>query len=143
VCGPRLHATLDVVVALAVAVAPVFPVLRPDITGTVAVEVAALAWVRFSTLTRYTKVAAPSVPDVAGSGVAPGSVVGTGPVPQPAPQEPPRGAMALRTLGMMAGRSSRRLHEAEEKLRTGARQAGRQAARLQRTWHKPPDESSG
>jgi hypothetical protein len=45
--------------------------------------------------------------------------------------------MALRTLGMMAGRSSRRLPEAEEKLRTGARQAGRHAARLQRTWRKP------
>ena len=143
VCGLRLHATLDIVVALGVAAAPIFPVLRPDITGIVAVEVAALAWVRFSTLTRYTRVATPSVPsvppvpDVAGSGVAADSVIGAGPVPQSALQEPPRAAMALRTLGMMAGRSSRRLPEAEEKLRTGARQAGRQAGRLQRTWRKP------
>ena len=31
-----------------------------------------------------------------------------------------------------------RVQEAEEKLRSGARQAGRHAARLQRTWRKPP-----
>ncbi len=37
-CGPRLHATLDIVVALAVAVAPVVPRLRPDASGIVVVE---------------------------------------------------------------------------------------------------------
>ena len=136
-CGPRLHATLDIVVALAVAAAPIFPALRPDITGIVAVEVASLTWVRFSTLTRYMRVPAPTGLDVAGTGVAPDSAIAAGPVAESVPQEPPAGAMALRTLGMMAGRSSRRLPEAEEKLRTGARQAGRHAARLQRTWRKP------
>ena len=58
VCGPRLHATLDIVVALAVAAAPIVPALRPDITGIAAVEVAALAWVRLATLTRYTRATA-------------------------------------------------------------------------------------
>jgi hypothetical protein len=142
VCGPRLHATLDIVVALAVAAAPIVPALRPDITGIVAVEVAALAWVRLSTLTRYTRMPSSTGPDVSGAGVAPHAGIGAGPVAesvaQSVPQEPTLGAMALRTLGMKAGRSSRRLPEAEEKLRSGARQAGRHAARLRRTWRKPP-----
>jgi hypothetical protein len=147
VCGPRLHATLDVVVAVAVAAAPILPALRPDITGIAAVEVAALAWVRLSTLTRYTRLAAPSgggtmvgnglVGDKTVSGDtgalgAPGR--GTGDAAGP----PATGAVVLRGLGILAGRSARRLPEAEEKLRGGARQAGRHAARIQRTWRQPP-----
>jgi hypothetical protein len=46
--------------------------------------------------------------------------------------------VVVRGLGILAGRSARRLPDAEEKLRDGARQAGRHAARLQRTWRKPP-----
>ena len=52
---------------------------------------------------------------------------------------PPRGAVMLRGLGMLAGRSTRRIPEAEAKLHSGARQAGRHAARLQRAWGSSPD----
>ena len=145
VCGPRLHATLDIVVALAVAAAPIVPALRPDITGIAVVEVAALAWVRLATLTRYTR--PPARPDagMAGAASSPGSVasapIEAGPPdagpPQP-PGLPPAGVVVVRGLGILAGRSARRLPDAEEKLRDGARQAGRHAARLQRTWRKPP-----
>jgi hypothetical protein len=51
---------------------------------------------------------------------------------------PTQGAVIVRGLGFLAGRSARRLPEAQEKLDSGARQAGRHAARLQRTWRKPP-----
>ncbi len=145
VCGPRLHATLDVVVAVAVAAAPILPALRPDITGVAAVEVAALAWLRLSTLTRYTRLPAPSRHATLagrGAGVTDGAVtdgaVTDGAVTDDTAAGPTTGAMVLRGLGIVAGRSARRLPEAEEKLRGGARQAGRHAARLQRTWRKPP-----
>jgi hypothetical protein len=122
VCGPRLHATLDIVVAVAVAAAPVIPALRPDITGIAVVEVTAVAWVRLATLTRYTRTVATSGSEIVGDETSP-----------PAP-----GAALVRGLGLVAGRSARQLPEAEEKLRTGARQAGRHAARVQRAWRKPP-----
>jgi hypothetical protein len=153
-CGPRLHATLDIVVALAVAVAPVVPALRPDASGIVVVEVAALAWVRLATLTRYSRTAAgidattvlAANTDLTSAPAAPpsDSTGPPGPRAQPSGQPgnasglPAAGAMVARGLGVWAGRSARRLPEANEKLRVGARQAGRQAARLQRTWRKPP-----
>jgi hypothetical protein len=130
VCGPRLHGALDIVVAVAMAAAPIVPAIRPDATGVLVVEVAALAWVRMATLTRYTR-PAPASPA--------GPVVGPPAVPSldvPAATPPP-GAVVARGLGILAGRSARRLPDAEEKLRTGARQAGRHAARL-RAWRKPP-----
>ncbi len=139
VCGPRLHATLDVVVAVAVAAAPILPALRPDITGIAAVEIVALAWLRLSTLTRYTRLpAASGGGTLVGDGVTVSNntvgndTVGDGAGP------PTTGAVVLRGLGILAGRSARRLPEAEEKLHGGARQVGRHAARLQRTWRKPP-----
>jgi hypothetical protein len=122
VCGPRLHATLDIVVAVALAAAPLLPALRPDITGIAVVEVTALAWIRLATLTRYTRTAAAPESELARDEATPA----------------PPGSALLRGLGMVAGRSARQLPEAEEKLRTGARQAGRHAARVQRAWRKPP-----
>ncbi len=134
-CGPRLHAVLDIVVALAVAAAPIVPALRPDITGIAVVEVAALAWVRLATLTRYQR--APGDPDVT-------TVAATGIAVVPPPQQTvdtpgvaSTGAVVARGLGVMAGRSARRLPDAEEAVRGGIRQAGRHAARLQRAWRKP------
>jgi len=128
--GPRLHAVLDVVVAVALSAAPIIPALRPDITGIIVVEVAAVAWVRLATLTRYRKAPPPTHP----------------PAPAPelvaqheSPAAPSTGAVVARGLGMLAGRSARRLPEAEDTLRDGARQVGRHAARLQRTWRKPFD----
>jgi hypothetical protein len=124
-CGPRLHATLDIVVALALATAPIVPTLRPDGAGIVVVEVAALAWVRLATLTRYPRLA------TGAENLAPEQ-------PVPTPGLSPTGATVARGLGILAGRSARRLPEAHEKLRGGARQAGRHAARIQRAWRKPP-----
>jgi hypothetical protein len=126
-CGPRLHATLDIVVALALATAPIVPALRPDGAGIVVVEVAALAWVRLATLTRYPRLAT----DAENPAPAPEQ-------PVPTPGLSPTGATVARGLGILAGRSARRLPEAHEKLRGGARQAGRHAARIQRAWRKPP-----
>jgi hypothetical protein len=128
-CGPRLHAVLDIVVAVAVAAAPIVPAFRPDATGILVVEVAALAWVRLATLTRYTRPAPGSPP----SSVAGPAIVASSEAPVAAP---PPGAVVARGLGILAGRSARRLPDAEEKLRTGARQAGRHAARL-RARRKP------
>jgi hypothetical protein len=142
ICGPRLHATLDIVVALAVAAAPILPALRPDITGILVVEVAALAWVRLATLTRYTRMPAAAGPAGAGAGAgdtAPASPPTAQGTPVDPTLPPPTSAVVVRGLGFLAGRSARRLPEADEKLRDGARQAGRHAARLQRAWRKPPD----
>jgi hypothetical protein len=148
VCGPRLHGTLDVVVALAVAAAPILPALRPDVTGILVVEVASLAWVRLATLTRYTRPAPVSAvapvssdgPECAVASVAP---EGPGPTPTDALGPPGTAAVVVRGLGFLAGRSARRLPDAGEKLRGGARVAGRQAARLQRTRRPPPPEPTG
>jgi hypothetical protein len=137
VCGPKLHGTLDIAVAVAVAAAPLFPTVRPDLNGIVVVEVAALAWLRLSTLTRYT----PSAPRDAGTGAAAGLTTVMDPHIEGQRSDasgaaPPTGAVMARGLGILAGRSARRLPAAEETLRSGARRAGRQTARL-RTWRKP------
>jgi len=115
-----------------VAAAPILPALRPDTTGIVVVEVSALAWVRLATLTRYARPASSAAVDET-----------TGPLttspgqPSGAQVGPPTGATLARGLGVLAGRSARRL-EANEKLRLGARRAGRHAAAIQRAWRKPP-----
>ena len=54
-CPPRLHAVLDVVVALGLAVAPVLPALRPDVTGILLAEFAAVGWLRLATLTDFSR----------------------------------------------------------------------------------------
>jgi len=130
--GPRLHAVLDVAVALAIAAAPAVPALRPDASGIIVVEVAALAWVRLATLTRYGKAPAPS--RAPAPAPAPESLA-----PLDAPVPPTSGTVLARGLGVIAGRSVRRLPDAEDTLRSGARRAGRQAARLQRAWRKTSD----
>ena len=144
VCGPRLHAALDIVVPLAVAAGPLLPALRPDVTGVCVVEVTAAAWLRLATLTTYQR-AVTSPPAGTGAG---GPATGRPPprrarsAPTTATPALARGAVALRALGMLAGRSAGRLPEAEAKLHSGARQAGRHAARLQRAWGSPPDAAA-
>jgi len=126
VCGPRLHAGLDVTVALAVATAPAVAALRPDVAGIVVVEVAALAWLRMATLTRYRRpVATDEGPAVRDRSAAVGRTAAVG-----------RGSVVARRLGILAGRSTRRLPEAQQKLAGGARQAGRHAGRLRRSWRQ-------
>ena len=135
-CGPRLHGTLDVVVALAVAAAPILPAIRPDITGVAALEVTALAWLRLATLTRYST--GPVATEPGGNGPADAVGAPGGATADAGPGLSVTGLVVARGLGVLAGRSARRLPEAEVKLRDGARQAGRQAARWQRSRRKPP-----
>jgi hypothetical protein len=148
-CGPRLHAALDIAVALVVAAAPLVPALRPHWTGIVVVEVTAVAWVRVATLTRYTRPASHPGAGTSPAGTSPGgpslagaSPSGASPTGVPAPGDRsgpvPTSAVVGRGLGILAGRSARRLPDAEERLRGGARQAGRHLSGLQRTWRKGP-----
>jgi hypothetical protein len=55
VCPPRVHAVLDVVVALCLALAPILPSLRPDVTGILLAEFAAVGWLRLATLTDFSR----------------------------------------------------------------------------------------
>ena len=116
VCGVRLHAVLDVVVALALAAAPALRSVRPDATGIVVVEVAAVGWIRLSTLTRYRR------PQPA----APVAVPTSG-----------RGATAPRAGGATAPRAG--VATVPAALASGARGAGRAAARLHRRWRNAQD----
>jgi len=127
VCGPRLHATLDVAVALVLAAAPAIPALRPDATGIVVVEVAALAWLRLATLTRYRR------PATGGAGPGGDGVVSGAVVRSRAPESdgrPTAGTPVAHRLGMLAGRSARRLPAADDAITGGARAAGRIAGGL-------------
>ena len=119
------------------AAAPILPALRPDFTGIVVVEVTAAAWLRLATLTRYPRSRSPRHR----TGPAAPAPAAQSPTTTAAPL-PRRGAVMLRGLGMLAGRSARRIPEAEAKLRSGARQAGRHAARLQRAWSSPAGEDA-
>ncbi len=124
VCGPRLHATLDVVVALVLVLAPALPALRPDAAGIVVVEVAALAWLRLATLTRYRRPAADSAGPGRGGAASGAEVRGRAPE---ADGRPTPGAPVAHRLGMLAGRSARRLPSADDAITGGARAAGRVA----------------
>ncbi|HTZ10527.1 MAG TPA: hypothetical protein VMB72_15745 [Acidimicrobiales bacterium] len=68
-----LHATLDVVVPVLMALAPALPALRPGAAGIAVVELAALAWIRLATLTRYPR---PTPATAPGTGAGPGRVDG-------------------------------------------------------------------
>lgn len=131
-CGARLHRSLDVALAVALAAAPVLPALRPDAVGIVVVEVVAVGWGRLSTLTHDAKTRATAGTGAGAAGVRIPSAAAPG-------SSARRGAVVARGLGILAGRSARRLPEAEDKLRGGARQVGRHAARLHRWWRTPPD----
>ncbi len=138
VCGPRLHLPLDIAVAVALAAAPVVPALRPDGVGIVVVELAALAWVRVATLTRYAKASVVATGPGAGPArevAGPARVQGS----RAAGAAGARGAAVARGLGTLAGRSARRLPGAGDTLRSGSRQAGRHAARLRQGWRRPSD----
>jgi len=52
VCPRRLHVLLVPVVSAAIALSPILPVLRPDLTGIVVAEFGAIGLVRLATLTR-------------------------------------------------------------------------------------------
>jgi hypothetical protein len=118
----RVHAWLDVVVAVAAAIAPVFPPLRPDITGIVAIELAALAWLRISTLTRYR----PPAPLLTAAS-APGDTVA--PMETTSPRDTPSGIPVAEPAP--PGGSSR---DFDRRVNAGSRQLGRVAGSLTRTY---------
>jgi len=91
VCPPRLHAAFDLIVAAGLALAPILPALRPDVTGIIVIEFAAVGWIRLTTLTAFTPRRAGEAP----SGSVPGPV---------APSAVRHGA---RRLGQGAGRARR------------------------------------
>jgi hypothetical protein len=138
VCGRRLHAVLDVGVGLLLAASPLVPALRPGVAGIVAVELAAVALLRVSMLTRYSARLDPT-PLAAKSGVvrsdaSPASAIDTGPVTT---DEPPGPALAaFHGLGRMVAGAQARLPDAQTALEAGARHAGGQAGRLQRAWRR-------
>ncbi|HLI72790.1 MAG TPA: hypothetical protein VKU86_02845 [Acidimicrobiales bacterium] len=152
-CGRRLHAAADIVVALALAAAPVLPSIRPSALGIVAIEVVALLWLRVVTLTRY---ASPPPPDsdapgrrerrgagrgapaaartdgrAAHDGVAKVKAAAQGPM-APSAGDTGRAADMARTLGLFAGRAARRMPQDSGELADQAREAGRRAARVHR-----------
>ncbi len=138
VCGPRVHAVLDVVVAVGLALAPLLPALRPDAAGIVVVEVVALAWLRMATLTRYRRpLPTPATGAGASTGVGPVGGTRSPGTEGPGTEGPGSASVLARNLGLLAGRSSRRLPAAQDRLAEGARQAGRHAGRLARTWRRP------
>jgi hypothetical protein len=51
ICRPWLHLTLVVSVAVVVALAPIVPVVRPDIEGIIVIEFGAIGLIRLATLT--------------------------------------------------------------------------------------------
>ncbi len=150
---PRLHAGLDVAVALAAAIAPVFPPLRPDLTGILCVELAALAWLRIATLTRYrVPVPAPAGTPAGAAGgttaTGPPTAPTTGPPTVPttvtpatgAPSTPADGptpdaesgtAAAMTAAAMTPARVGREL---DRVVNTGSRRLGRLAGSLARTY---------
>jgi hypothetical protein len=55
ICSQRIHLLLLVIAAAAVAVAPIVPVLRPDIEGIIVIEFGAVGLIRLATLTLATE----------------------------------------------------------------------------------------
>ena len=52
ICGQRLHLLLVTIVSAMAALAPIVPVLRPDIQGIIVIEFGAVGLIRVATLTR-------------------------------------------------------------------------------------------
>jgi hypothetical protein len=127
VCGPRLHAALDVVVALALVVALFFRAVRPGTLGIVAVVVVCLLWLRVVTLTRFATPARHPTTQGAGAPSTPER-------PQGREAPVPSSKALARTMGLFAGRTVRRLPDPPDDVADRARQAGRQFRRVQQAW---------
>lgn len=145
VCGPRLHRALDVCAGVLLALAPLVAPLRPGVAGIVAVELAAVSWLRVAMLTRYPlrpergerdTGAAPTTTTRAAAGGADPSSSPPASEPSTARTPPPQVLSVARGLGRMTATVKRRLPEAQSTLETGARQMGGQAGRLQRAWRR-------
>jgi hypothetical protein len=156
---PRVHAALDVIVALAAALAPIFPSLRPDLTGILCVELAALAWLRVATLTRYrpgpSALSASSAALSASSAASSASSTASSAIPAPSSATPEPGATGSATTeastdpnagGAVPGPATpttdgdgvtpaRIAHELDRMMNSGSRRLGRLAGSLARNYN--------
>jgi hypothetical protein len=138
VCGARLHAVLDVVAGVLMALSPLVPTLRPGALGIVAIELVAVAWLRVTMLTRYRS------PAGATTGATVAAVVGTTAEPDAGAETTPGTAAvptgptmsAFRRLGRLTAGARTRLPETQAALEAGARRMGGQAGRAQRAWRR-------
>jgi hypothetical protein len=106
--------------------------LRPGLVGIVIIEVVALAWLRVSTLTRYsTRRDSVDATDVE---AAAAPVPGSGGGPDPGVTTPT--LVAIRRLGRMTAGTRNRLPDAGATLDAGARRVGSHAGRLQSAWRR-------
>ncbi len=132
ICGARLHAVLDVIAGVLMALSPLLPTLRPGALGIVAIELVAVAWLRVTMLTRYQAPAGATMAAVVGtSATGPDAGTDTGP-------EVPRGPTlsTIHRLGRLTAGARTRLPEAQAALDAGARRMGGQAGRVQRAWRR-------
>lgn len=132
ICGPRLHAVLDVAAAVLLAGAPLVRPLRPGVLGIVVIELVAVAWLRVTMLTRYTSRARSVATDPVATTPSP-SVNGD---QEGADTTPGSTLSAMRGLGRMTAGARNRIPEAKTTLDSGARQMGAHAGRLQRAWRR-------
>jgi len=146
----RIHAAADTVLPFCFAIGPLVPSLRPDLVGMLSLELGMLAWLRISTLTRYSEPATSTmaVAPAARSGASSGtSASGTADAENgstssrrdpgtPAHGSSPPGAQSpisckpsfSRLLGRAAGSGTARAAVGSERLLLrGARLAGRMA----------------
>jgi hypothetical protein len=138
-CGPRLHAVLDIIACLFLALSPLLLPLRPGVAEIVAVEVVAVVWLRVSLLTRYaaraTLISDVETTQPETSSDAPTTIAPNRPTEPGAPVAGPTLA-AIRNAGRITAAARRRLPEAQTALDSGARKVGGQAGRLHRAWRR-------
>jgi hypothetical protein len=131
-CGPRLHAVLDVTAGVVLAFSPLVRPLRPGVVGIVVLELVVVAWLRISMLTRYTV-----RPDPSGSAGGPdmSSSSASNDGPEIGNVSPGPTLSAIRGLGRLTAGARNRLPDARDRL-PDARQMGAHAGRLQRAWRR-------
>jgi len=162
-CGQRLHVVLAMVVSTVIALAPLVPVLRPDIQGIIVLEFGAVGVFRLATLTRTDGLRGTGRP--AGMG-ADGPVINTtatvagadarrptptagpadgpadGTVPTPAPTPAARRAGQVGGAAVASGRraAARYGPEAEAQVKSTIRGIGRLAGKVSAKL-APPDDA--
>ncbi len=111
ICSQPLHLLLTMVAAALLAVAPVFPLLRPDVEGIIVMEFAAVGLLRLATLTRTVPTGAgsprrfgsgPAVIDATATVIDPS----TRPTPAPVPPPPPGRSSSSGAAARWAGRAT-------------------------------------
>lgn len=140
----KAHAAADTGLAILLAAGPLLPALRPDLVGLLALELAMVAWLRISTLTRYSereprlvghRGQRPDAPDASRSA----SIEPTQSArPDGERARATSGGSLYRALGRATAQSSGALARGSERaLLRGARLAGRSAAAVRARRTRP------